>query len=248
MPSLSKIASQTLLLSSLAAAAPSGKPSGAKVGTVRSLLAARGDGWEGASDGNVIIEVSNDMVNWGQGRADGGMLDWAMDECSNASCGADGKTSKTTTKYISDYNRYDLDIGLKVSGKFVTDDEGTWSHLKELADVTLKEFEDVADAPWTDFYGCYQTGVCEEMANKDRNPDNGPMKEGWYPREVHIVIQNDDGDARAWLDLTLSNNEGGATWDGLCSDLTSAGSTLSGLVSGIAGAAFSLAGLNCASS
>lgn len=144
------VATQGLFLSSLAAAVPA--PSNLR-GTIRSLLATR-DGWEGASDGNVKIQVSNDMVNWGQGRVDGGMLDWAMDECSWSSCGGNGKTSETTTRYVNGWNDYDLDIKLNVDGKFVTDGDGTWDHLKEIADVTLKEFEDVEAQDYTDMHGC----------------------------------------------------------------------------------------------
>lgn len=84
------------------------------------------------------------------------------------------------------------------------------------------------------------------MAEKNRNGDDGPMMIGWYPREVHIVVEDENGSLRAFLDVTLSNDKSEATWDGLCSDLTTAGSALSGLISGIAGAAFSLAGLSCA--
>jgi hypothetical protein len=83
-----------------------------------------------------------------------------------------------------------------------------------------------------------------EKAENDINEDNGPLKEGWYPEEVHITVQNDDGDIRAFLDLTLSVDS--EDWPGFCGELTSIGSTLGGAVGAVGGSIFSLAGLFCA--
>lgn len=89
------------------------------------------------------------------------------------------------------------------------------------------------------------TSLCVEMAENNNNGDDGPMMEGWYPDEIHIVLYDDDGGMRSKLDVTLGNDKGGADWEGVCDNLTSVGSTLAGLVSGIGSAAFALGGLLC---
>lgn len=162
MPTPIKIATQAFFLSFLAAAVPApSKLREYRVGTVRSLLGRDGEGWKSDDDGPITIRVSPNSLNWGQGRVDGGMLDWAMDKCSDVSCGSGGKTSETETYYISDYHRRSMDIKLNVDGTFTTEGDGTWSHMKDLADATLKQFEDVSASKWTDYEGCFQTGTCE---------------------------------------------------------------------------------------
>jgi hypothetical protein len=159
MPSLATIVTQTLLLSSFAAAVPS---RGVPVGTLRQLLR-RQKGWEGEDDGNVFIRVSDNRVNWGQGRVDGGMLDWVKDECSDISCGTDGQESETDTHIVKNLGKYPHTIKLKADGKFVSDDEGTKDHMFELADVALKEFEDVHDAKYAGWKGCVSVD-CESKS------------------------------------------------------------------------------------
>jgi hypothetical protein len=150
MPSPASIATQALLFSSFAAAVPS---RGVPVGTLRQLLR-RQEGWEGSDDGNVFIRVSDNRVNWGQGRVDGGMLDWVKDECSDISCGTDGQETETDTHMVKGYNKFSHTIKLKANGKFVSNDEGTKDHMFELADVALKEFEDVHNADYTSSFSC----------------------------------------------------------------------------------------------
>lgn len=57
-------------------------------------------------------------------------------------------------------------------------------------------------------------------------------------------MENDDGDIRAFLDLSLSVDS--EDWSGFCSELTTIGATLGGAVGAVGGSIFSLAGLFCA--
>lgn len=104
MPALTTVATQVLLLNSVAFAAPK--------------LASRRSGWSGDDDGNVRIIVSDKRVNFGNTRVND-IAPVIADICSIASCGSGGGEGSLETEIINEnYWKIGHDLNVHADGTF----------------------------------------------------------------------------------------------------------------------------------
>lgn len=244
MPSFTTLTTQALLLSSIAVAAPvtdGSAPAG-------NIAQRQSQGWESSDgDGNTRIRVSDKKINWGTLKV-GDVLGDLYKECSDVSCGSEGKELEHDIEIINkDRIKVDRTLRMHADGSFATRDGGKNYDMFKVARAALEEMIEERESHWTDMVSCNMYNICDSKAFKNHNPDGEPETEYWYPQEIHIRVDGDYDDNMATLDLSFEIKDGPED-DEFCSTLTDIGSAVSGAVGNVAtngGFVFGLASLFC---
>ena len=225
------LATQGLLLTSQVLAAPQ---------DILARLMSRQDNWDYVDDedGNTRIRVSDNTINFGAIGIDD-VVQNIKNECTDVSCGGSGTEYEVDTKLVVDWNQYGRTVKVHADGSFASESPGTRDDLVDMAERVLEEFVESERKAHTDWFGCYQTNSCESHANNHGEE----ATEYWWPDEMHIRVDTDDGAIAGTLDLTFSVES--ADHSGLCSELTSFGGAVAGAVGAPTASLFSLFALGC---